>query len=153
VRNPIRLSGILLLSVLSIASQAQRVYVIGVKRVADCEFATRPLIADLRELRYPKDWNIWLACSSLVWERLQRNGDAFETNTAFTNLQGHITVLNGEIYREMMPLRGTSHRTPRLVLKHELGHIICGCDDEERADRVSEYPERRLRMSQPALKR
>jgi hypothetical protein len=151
VRNPIRLSGILLLSALSIASHAQRVYVTGVKRAADCEFATRPLIADLQELRYPKEWNILVACNSPVWERLQRKADAFETKTAFTNLQGHITVLNGEIYRQMLPLRGTDHRTPRLVLKHELGHIICGCDGEARADRVGEYPEPRLRMSQPAV--
>ena len=145
MRNPIRLSGILLLSALSIASHAQRVYVTGVKRVTNCEFATRPLIADLQELRYPKEWNILVACNRLVWERLQRNADAFETKTAFTNLQGRLTVLNGEIYQEMPPLRGTDHRTPRLVLKHELGHIICGCDDEERADRVGEYPEPRYR--------
>ena len=124
----------------------------GVERAANCGFATRPLIADLNELRYPKEWTVLVACNVLVWEQLQRNADAFETETAFTNLRGRITVLNGEIYREILPLRGTSHRTPRLVLRHELGHIICGCGDEARADRAGKYPEPRTRTSQPTLK-
>ena len=145
MRNPLRLAAILLLFALSIASCAQSVYVAGVKQVSDCEFATRPLIADLQELRYPKEWKILVACNRLVWERLKQNADALETNTAFTNLSRHVTVLNGEIYREMLPLHGTDHRTPQLVLKHELGHIICACASEDRADRVagrvqSSYP-------------
>jgi hypothetical protein len=147
VRNPVRLAAILLLFALSITSHAQSIYVAGVKQVSDCEFAIRPLIADLQELRYPKEWNVLIACNQLVWDQLKRNADVLETNTAFTNLSGHVTVLNGEIYREMLPLRGTGHRTPQLVLKHELGHVICGCGSEARADRAVGHVEPSYRSS------
>jgi len=137
VRNPIRLSAILLLFAAPLASHAQHIFVAGVKQVTGCEFATRPLLADLQQLHYPSGWTIVVACNRLVWEQLRRNADAMETNTAFTNVAGHFTVLNGEIYREMLPLRGTEQRTPGLVLKHELGHIVCSCDEEAVASRSS----------------
>jgi hypothetical protein len=143
--------GILLLSLPTVATHAQTILVAGVKRAADCEFATKPLIADLHVVRYPHDWTIVVACNDIVWQRLQRKADVQRTNTAFTYIQHGITVLNGLMYLEI-PLRGTDHRTPRLVLKHELGHIICGCDDEERADRAGDDRGPRTRINQPPLK-
>jgi len=110
----------------------------GVTRVADCEFATKPLLADLQAVRYPHKWTIVVACNGIVWQRLQRRADAQGTNTAFTNLQHGITVLNGLMYLEMVPLRGSVHARPRLVLKHEYGHILCKCQDEIVADRAEE---------------
>ena len=139
MRNPIRLLGILLLSLQTVAAHAQKIFVAGVKRAVDCEFATKPLIADLQAVRYPHDWTIIVACNDIVWQRLQRKADAQRTNTAFTYTQHGITVLNGLMYLEMP--YGTDHPAPRRVLKHELGHIICGCGDEARADRAGEYTE------------
>jgi len=57
--------------------------------------------------------------------------------TAFTNLKGRLTVLNGMIYLQPVPLRGTNQRTPKSVLQHELGHILCKCSDEAKADKTA----------------
>jgi hypothetical protein len=121
--------------VLPLSTSAQKILVVGVNRVASCEFATQPLVHDLVGLGYPRDWTIVVACTKIVWQELQHRADAQQTETAFTSLDHRMTVLNGEIYRESLPLRWTTHRTPRLVLKHEAGHILCRCPDEDAADR------------------
>ena len=77
-----------------------------------------------------------VACNPTAWEELQRNADASGTSTAFTNVRGHITILNGTIYLQSLPLRGTTHRTPRMVLEHEYGHLVFQCGDEGKADRA-----------------
>ena len=137
MRNPYRLSCILLFFMLPVAAPAQKILVAGVKKVAACEFAVRPLQADLRTTHFPKDWTFVLACTQTAWEKLQRLADAFQTNTGFTNVPGRITVINARIYLEMPPLSGTTHPTPKLVLQHERGHIVCGCNDEWKADRAA----------------
>jgi len=136
--NPFRLRCILLLSVvLSSTVQGQEIFVVGVSRPDACAFATKPLIQDLNGLGFPKDWTFAVACTPTAWEELQRKGNAFGTSTAFTNVRGRITILNGTIYLESLPLRGTTHRTPRMVLKHEYGHLVCQCGDEGKADRAA----------------
>ena len=137
MRNPYRLSCILLFFMLPVAAPAQKILVAGVKKVADCEFAVRPLRAGLRTVPFPKDWTLVLACNQIVWEKLQRLADAFQTNTGFTNVQGRITVINARIYLEMPPLSGTTYPTPNLILQHEYGHIVCRCNDEWKADRAA----------------
>ena len=119
-----------------VSAPAQYILVAGVKQVAACQDAIRPLEIDLRTVPFPKDWTIVIACNQIVWDNLRRKGDALQTNTAFTNLQGHITVINAAIYREMLPLSGTMYRTQKLVLQHEHGHIVCACSDESKADRA-----------------
>lgn len=138
MRNPFRPLVIVLLSLLTVATHAQKILVAGVKRVADCEFATRPLIRDLQLVHYPPNWTIVVACNRVVWDKLRRKAEAQGTDTGFTNTQHRITVLNGLMYLETRPLRGTAHDGPLLVLKHEYGHILCGCDDELMADRAVE---------------
>ncbi len=140
MRNPIRLSCILLLSILPTVGQAQqRILLVGVKQAKECEFATRPLQADLRQINFPPNWTFVVACNPIAWQALQRMADAAQTNTAFTNLHGNVTVLNGGMYRATLPLRGTLHLTPIAVLEHEFGHIVCACQDELKADRAAGY--------------
>ena len=133
MRHPIRLSGIVLLSVLPVSTSAQHILVVGVKEVSRCEFATDPLIRDLQTVPYPANWTIVVVCDQVAWEQTRRKADALQTNTAFTNLRNRITVINGDIYRAVLPLQGT-HRNPRTILQHEAGHIICNCDNENTAD-------------------
>jgi hypothetical protein len=121
----------------SVVAQAQRIVVVGVKKVADCEFALRPLKSNLAAVPFPSNWTIALVCNRVVWGELQRKADALATNTGFTNLKGRITVINAEIYTQLPPLQGTVHATPRLVLQHERGHILCGCEDESKAERAA----------------
>jgi len=138
--NPLRLGYILLLAgILSTTVVAQKVLVVGVKRPETCAFATGPLIEDLKDVSFPKDWRIAIACTAIAWKELQRKGDAFATNTAYTNLKGRITILNGAIYQQPLPLRGTTRRTPKNVLRHELGHIVCQCGDEDKADHAAGF--------------
>ena len=132
MRNLFRVACILTLLVASV--QAQQIFVAGVKTVVGCNFAVRPLIADLHAVRFPNDWIIILACTPSAWNYLQTKADARDTHTAFTNLRAHITVVNAAIYLEALPLRYTAHRTPRSVLEHERGHILCRCSDEQKAD-------------------
>ena len=120
-----------------VQSTFAKVLVAGVKDAAACSYATEPLTEDLKDIGFPKDWTIVVACDQLVWEKLQRKGDAFRTSTAFTNLAGHITVVNGAIYLQMFPLRGTRYSTPKEVLEHENGHIRCKCNDEGKADKAA----------------
>lgn len=136
MQNLFRLKCILSLLALTVCVRAQRVLVAGVKHPADCEFATVKLIKDLHAIGFPQDWTIVVACNPISWEELQRKGDAFSTHTAYTNLVGRITVVNAEIYRVPLPLRGSTHSTPKLVLQHEHGHVVCHCSDEAQADRA-----------------
>jgi hypothetical protein len=78
---------------------------------------------------YPKDWSIVVACSDSDWKYLQRKGDAFDTNHAFTNLKGKMTVVRGDVL--LNPPMG---RPAKLILLHELGHITCQCGDEDKAE-------------------
>ena len=133
--NPFRLEHILLLCItLSTTVHGQKIFVVGVSRPETCAYATRPLIQDLSGIGFPKDWRFAVACTPIAWEQLQRIGDAARTHTAFTNLKGRITILNGAIYLQSLPLHGTIHRTPRTVLEHEYGHLVCNCADEANAD-------------------
>jgi hypothetical protein len=136
--NPFRLGSILLVSaVLSDALPAQKIVVVGATP-DQCAFATKPLIRDLKGIGLPKDWTIAVACTPHVWESLRRKGDSLNTVTAFTYMESRTTVLNGEIYRQSIPLQGTMHITPRSVLEHEYGHILCNCDDEAKADKAAD---------------
>ncbi len=136
--NPLRLGSILLFSTAVLGTlQSQTILVAGVLRPEKCAFATKPMIQDLKGIGFPHDWTFVVACSSTAWEKLQRKGNVFGTNTAFTNLKGRMTILNGKIYQQSLPLCGTSHRTPKSVLRHEYGHIVCKCNDEARADEAA----------------
>ena len=135
MRNLFRVPCILSLFVGTLA--AQKIVVAGTRNVRQCDYAVRPLLADLRVVAFPHDWTIVLACTPAVWSYFQARADARGTNTAFTNLRGRVTVVNAAIYSEPLPLQGTTHRTPRIVLEHERGHILCRCVDEHKAD---EFP-------------
>ena len=135
MRTLLRVFAILALFVTS--TNAQTIFAAGSRSLSDCGYAVRPLLADLNAIRFPSDWTIVVACTPAVWNYLQIKADARRTRTAFTNLDSRITVVNGAIYLEQPPLHGTAHRTPRTVLQHERGHILCRCGDEGKADSFS----------------
>jgi len=124
-----------ILSLSAASADAQKVFVAGTKTVAQCDYAVRPLVSDLNAIGFPRDWTFVVACTPSMWDQLRAKADASATQTAFTNMAGRITVVNGAIYSEPLPLRGTAHHTPRIVLQHERGHILCDCGDEREADR------------------
>ena len=105
----------------------------GVQHPAQCEYATAPLLDMLNTYaKFPPGWRIVIACSDIAWQALRMHADAMDTNHAFTNMKGQVTVINGAIF--CSPEVG---RPPQRVLAHELGHIKCNCNDEGRAEKYA----------------
>jgi hypothetical protein len=94
----------------------------------------RPQTAAVETVRalpaeYPKNWTLVIACSENDWQSLRRKADAMQTNNAFTNLEHRITIIHGQIF-----LDPPQFRPAQLILLHELGHISCQCDNEDKAE-------------------
>ncbi len=105
----------------------------GIQDAAQCKYATVPLLNILNTYaKFPPGWRIVVACSDIAWQVLRRHADAIDTNHAFTNMNGHVPVINGAIF--LSPEVG---RPPQRILAHELGHIRCSCGDEREAEKYA----------------
>lgn len=120
------LAGLLLQTVLRLYGAT--VLAAGTKTVEACAFAVNPAAEIVGQLPYPDDWKVVVVCNEIVWDMLmkQKNVD-YLTDYAFTFQPNRVTFIRAKIFAERMPY------TPEQVLRHELGHIICKCDDEDRA--------------------
>ena len=87
-------------------------------------------VAEIGKVPFPEGWTIVVACTKMQWVTLQRKADAQDTETAFTNVKGRITVVRGRIF-----LLDKVDRPVHRVLLHEIGHIRCNCGDEAQAER------------------
>ena len=125
-----RLSCILTLLIAAIPASAANVFTTS-KSCAALPIAVQTI--NQLPAAYPKDWTIVIACSDAEWNFLQRKADAFDTHHAFTNFKGKMTVVRGDIF--LNPEMG---RSPAFILLHELGHIDCACNDENRADKFAD---------------
>ena len=117
-----------ILSSLSAATFGVTLYPAGVKTVAACAFATKPLERIVTPLSYPGDWKIIVACTNGEWQEMTRHFDATSSRSAFTIRDARVTVINGGIFRE------TIYAGPERTLRHELGHIVCNSKSEDVAD-------------------
>ena len=140
MKHHLRLVCILLLLPSFLPTQAQVVVqLVGIQHAAQCKYATAPLLEILNTYaKFPPGWTIVVACSDIAWQVLRSHADAIDTNHAFTNMKGHLTVINSAIFRS--PEVG---RPPQRILAHELGHIRCGCDDERKAEKYALSLEKR----------
>ena len=67
-----------------------------------------------------------VVCNEVVWDNLMRQDRVnFISDYAFTFQPNRVTFIRAKVFLEPMQY------TPEQVLKHELGHILCKCDDEE----------------------
>ena len=106
--------------------RAATVIAAGTKTVASCGFAVCPTAQIVSYLPYPADWKVAVVCNENVWNTLMRQDRVnFISSYAFTFQPNHVTVIRSKVFLEPMEY------TPEQVLKHELGHIECTCDDEE----------------------
>ena len=108
-------------------SQELHITLVGVHKQSGCAEQLAALQEELKELQYPDGWQIYVACTGIAWDVLWRKAGGPPTDTAFSSLTGHYTVLNGAIFSG---LRNEYRRT----VAHELGHIVCGCKDESTAN-------------------
>jgi|SRR4051812_19534239 hypothetical protein len=104
-----------------------RILIYGVDKVSECSDQSSALQTELATLSYPNDWRILVACSPVAWQNLLRAADVHGTHSAFTNLRKRTTVINADIFR-----RFSSQY--RRTLAHELGHILCNCSSEAKAE-------------------
>src|SRR3954465_12464832 len=118
--------------------QPARFTFIGVKRAEDCGPALKALITELETLEYPADWQFKIACSPLLWDRVQRKVDRLDAPYAISELKHKITFFNGAVFR-------LARYKYRRSVSHELGHIRCDCKDEDTAERFA----KRLESGQP----
>lgn len=124
----LRAAYILLFLIVSVAVQsgASTVIAAGTKTVEACGFAVNPAAQIIGQLPYPADWKVVVVCNENVWDTLLRQqGVNFASNYAFTYLPNHVTFIRARVFLERM------NYSPEQVLKHELGHILCDCDNEE----------------------
>lgn len=112
----------------TIPAKPARFTFIGVKRAEDCGPALIALQKELETLEYPPDWTFKIACTSLLWERVQRKADHPDAPFAISELKHRITFFNAAMFRE-------ARYVYRRTMRHELGHIRCGCKDEDIAER------------------
>ena len=119
---------ILLLFLASFAMQGRAATVIAAdaNTVEACSFAVNPATEIVRHLPYPADWKVVVVCNENVWDMLMRQDRVnLISNYAFTFQPNLVTFIRAKVFLEPM------NYTPEQVLKHELGHIVCQCDDEE----------------------
>jgi hypothetical protein len=126
---------LLLLTWFAMQASATTVIAAGTKTVEACGFAVNPTAQIVGHLAYPADWRVVVVCNENVWGTLMRQETVnFASNYAFTFLPKHVTFIRAKVFLERM------NYTPEQVLKHELGHIVCDCDDEEVAWRWTATP-------------
>src|SRR4051812_9573014 len=89
---------------------------IGVKRAQDCGPALSAIQQELLSLEYPAGWTFKIACTGLLWERVQRKSDHPNAPFAISDLKHHVTFFNAAMFRE-------AHHVYRRAMSHELEHI------------------------------
>jgi hypothetical protein len=104
-----------------------RVLVYGVDTVEQCAAPVKALQAEMQTMRFPQGWTLGIVCTPVAWEEILKIADPPRTNRAFSNLIRRSTVLNSAIFRDSRALY-------RHTLAHELGHAMCDCNDEHKAE-------------------
>jgi hypothetical protein len=121
-----------ILSLLTAPVLGTTLYPAGVKTVAACAFATKPLKQIVAPLAYPADWKIIVACTDGEWQDITRHFDVTTSESAFTMREAKVTVINARIFREKI------YSGPEHTLRHELGHIVCNSKSEYVADHFAD---------------
>lgn len=132
--NPVKsfFFALLILAFCAAPAFAAAIFPAGVKTVAECEFATKPLAQIVAPLAYPADWKIVVACTDGEWQSITRHFDATASESAFTMRDNKVTVINSRIFREKV------YSGPEHTLRHELGHIVCNTKSEDAADHFAD---------------
>jgi len=89
-----------------------------------------PVLVIVNTLDYPADWNIYIA-GEKQWVNLMTKVD-HTSQLAVTDRKQRITVLRALALTD--PNVTGKYVTAHHVLAHELGHIVCNCNDEWKAE-------------------
>jgi hypothetical protein len=80
----------------------------------------------------PANWQVVVVCTPQAWQHYRAMFGAEATQSAFTIRSHRITIVNAAMYDEKPESQS------RFILAHEAGHLICNCDDEDKADKEAE---------------
>jgi hypothetical protein len=116
---------ILLLLASFLPSQAATITAAGAP-VSDAQ----AVLTIVNQLDFPADWKIYVA-GEKQWAGLMDKVD-HTSALAVTDRQKHITVIRALALTD--PNVTGKYVTAKHVLAHELGHIVCNCDDEWKAE-------------------
>lgn len=86
----------------------------------------------LKTFRTPREWSVVVVCNPQAWEHYRARFDSERTDAAFTLRSQRITLVNAAIY-DTKP-----ESLCLFILAHELGHLICACDEESKANKEAE---------------
>jgi hypothetical protein len=89
-----------------------------------------PALAIVNTLDYPADWHIYIA-GEKQWADLMTKVD-HTSQLAVTDRKQRITVIRALALAD--PNVTGKYVTAHHVLAHELGHIVCNCNDEWKAE-------------------
>jgi hypothetical protein len=117
---------LLFLALFVMKGHAATVIAAGTKTVGACRFAAEPTAEIVSELHYPADWKVVVVCNENVWDTLMRQDRVnFISDYAFTYRPNRVTFIRAKVF--LAPMK----YSPEQVLKHELGHMLCRCAEEE----------------------
>lgn len=116
----------LLLAASCVSASAQSKKNQEMKRVSSL-FSTLDFSLDKR----PDDWRIVIITDPKDWTKLRANFKT-EADIAFTYLAGRVTYLNAQQIDQL------DNKTLQWSLGHEMGHVVCGCNDEKKADEIAD---------------
>ena len=105
---------------------AATVIAAGTKTIEACAFAVNPAAEIVSRMPYPADWKIVVVCNEIMWNMLMKRSKVnYISDYAFTYQPNRVTFIRAKVFAERMKY------TPEKALKHELGHIMCKCDNED----------------------
>ena len=126
---------VILIAACSVCWGQVKLATLGVRNPGDCQHISE-IRSDVSSTGFPAGWTVYVSCTTQSWDLVLRQADSVgRTHTGFTNRKNRITVINGAMYSSGFSQFGTL-KSGASVLRHELGHIICNCSDEDKADRA-----------------
>ena len=109
-----------------VASNAATIQAVGLLAASAAPVA----LAIVNTLDYPADWHIYIA-GEKQWADLMTKVD-HTSQLAVTDRKQRITVIRALALTD--PNVTGKYVTAHHVLAHELGHIVCNCNDEWKAE-------------------
>jgi hypothetical protein len=103
--------------------------------VGECDSTADSLSVTIAPLAYPADWVFYIACTSQTWTAVMGRYHV-RTNMAFSDRKKHITMLNAAMF-SLRPGDKGFEAPADVILRHELGHFVCGTEMEGPAIRYS----------------
>jgi hypothetical protein len=101
---------------------------------ANCPVITADVIRKVRAAGFPNDWTVVVTCNQRDWQDWAAKAKLpmGAAGLGFTSLKSKTTFLNGPKLFDGPVKPGMVDN----VMRHEIGHILCNCTDENKANEL-----------------